>query len=134
MTSNRDAPMATGSIQVRGLGKTYRVADKLPGLGGTLRHLLRRRLRDVPAVQDVTFTIEPGEMVGFLGPNGAGKTTTLKMLSGLIHPTTGTVRVAGHVPQRRQRAFLQEAAGKLEILHRRHLRQATRSAMPDSWR
>lgn len=99
--------MATGSIQVRGLGKTYRVADKLPGLGGTLRHLLRRRLRDVPAVQDVTFSIEPGEMVGFLGPNGAGKTTTLKMLSGLIHPTTGTVRVAGHVPQRRQRAFLQ---------------------------
>jgi len=99
--------MATGSIQVQGLGKTYRVADKLPGLGGTLRHLLRRRLRDVPAVQDVTFSIEPGEMVGFLGPNGAGKTTTLKMLSGLIHPTTGTVRVAGHVPQRRQRAFLQ---------------------------
>ena len=87
--------------------KTYRVADKLPGLGGTMRHLLRRRLRDVVAVRDVSFSIEAGEMVGFLGPNGAGKTTTLKMLSGLIHPSTGTVRVAGHVPQRRQRAFLQ---------------------------
>ena len=109
MTSSGDAPMAAGagSIQVQGLGKTYRVADKLPGLGGTMRHLLRRRLRDVVAVRDVSFSIEAGEMVGFLGPNGAGKTTTLKMLSGLIHPSTGTVRVAGHVPQRRQRAFLQ---------------------------
>ena len=109
MGTNGDAPMAAGagSIQVQGLGKTYRVADKLPGLAGTLRHLLRRRLRDVVAVRDVSFSIEAGEMVGFLGPNGAGKTTTLKMLSGLIHPSTGTVRVAGHVPQRRQRAFLQ---------------------------
>jgi ABC-2 type transport system ATP-binding protein len=109
MSISGDAPMAAGagSIQVQGLGKTYRVADKLPGLGGTLRHLLRRRSRDVVAVRDVSFSIEPGEMVGFLGPNGAGKTTTLKMLSGLIHPSTGTVRVAGHVPQRRQRAFLQ---------------------------
>ena len=109
MGTNGDAPMAAaaGSIQVQGLGKTYRVADKLPGLGGTMRHLLRRRLRDVVAVRDVSFSIEAGEMVGFLGPNGAGKTTTLKMLSGLIHPSTGTVRVAGHVPQRRQRAFLQ---------------------------
>ncbi len=109
MGTNGDAPMAAGagSIQVQGLGKTYRVADKLPGLGGTMRHLLRRRLRDVVAVRDVSFSIEAGEMVGFLGPNGAGKTTTLKMLSGLIHPSTGTVRVAGHVPQRRQRSFLQ---------------------------
>jgi ABC-2 type transport system ATP-binding protein len=61
----------------------------------------------VEAVKAVSFSIEAGEIVGFLGPNGAGKTTTLKMLTGLIHPSAGTVRVAGHIPFRRDRAFLQ---------------------------
>ncbi|MFM7313680.1 MAG: ATP-binding cassette domain-containing protein [Cyanobium sp.] len=95
-------------IAVEGLGKTYRVADKQPGLSGTVRHFLRRRSRDVKAVRDVSFTITGGEMVGFLGANGAGKTTTLKMLCGLIHPTSGRVRVAGFVPQRRQEDFLRQ--------------------------
>ncbi len=99
-------PPAEPIVVARGLSKVYRVADKQPGLGGTLRHFLRRRHRDVPAVTDVSFAIQPGEIVGFLGPNGAGKTTTLKMLTGLIHPTAGTATVAGHTPQRRQRAFL----------------------------
>ncbi|MCX5937809.1 MAG: ATP-binding cassette domain-containing protein, partial [Cyanobium sp. LacPavin_0920_WC12_MAG_62_9] len=76
-------------IRAEGLTKTYRVADKQPGLRGTLRHFFARRSREVPAVKDVSFSIEAGEIVGFLGPNGAGKTTTLKMLSGLIHPTAG---------------------------------------------
>ena len=93
-------------IRAEGLTKTYRVADKQPGLRGTLRHFFARRSREVPAVKDVSFSIEAGEIVGFLGPNGAGKTTTLKMLSGLIHPTAGTVEVAGHVPYRRQGSFL----------------------------
>ena len=93
-------------IQVEGLSKIYRVAEKQPGLAGTLRHFIRRRTRDVTAVQDVSFRIEPGEMVGFLGANGAGKTTTLKMLCGLIHPSAGEVQVAGHRPQRRQAEFL----------------------------
>jgi len=93
-------------ILVQGLGKTYRVADKQPGLAGSLRHFLRRRTRDVQAVRDVSFQIQSGEMVGFLGANGAGKTTTLKMLCGLIHPSAGQLRVAGYVPQRRQEAFL----------------------------
>ena len=93
-------------IQVEGLSKIYRVAEKQPGLAGTLRHFIRRRTRDVTAVQDVSFRIEPGEMVGFLGANGAGKTTTLKMLCGLIHPSAGEVQVAGHLPQRRQAEFL----------------------------
>lgn len=63
-------------ISVAQLTKTYRVAEKQPGFAGTLRHFIRRRTRDVTAVQDVSFQIEPGEMVGFLGANGANKTTT----------------------------------------------------------
>ena len=93
-------------LRVDGLSKIYRVAEKQPGLAGTLRHFIRRRTRDVVAVQDVSFRIEPGEMVGFLGANGAGKTTTLKMLCGLIHPSAGEVQVAGYRPQRRQAEFL----------------------------
>ncbi|MFO8237982.1 MAG: ATP-binding cassette domain-containing protein [Prochlorococcaceae cyanobacterium] len=94
-------------VMARGLRKTFRVADKQPGLMGTLRHLVRRRWRCVEAVRDVSFSIEAGEVVGFLGPNGAGKTTTLKLLSGLIHPSDGEVVVAGHRPFRRQRPFLE---------------------------
>ncbi len=93
-------------ISAEALSKTFRVADKQPGLLGTLRHFVARRSREVPAVSQVSFQIEPGEVVGFLGPNGAGKTTTLKMLSGLIHPSGGQVRVAGHEPALRQAAFL----------------------------
>jgi ABC-2 type transport system ATP-binding protein len=92
-------------IEVEGLSKTYRVVQKEPGLRGSLRALLRRRYKEVHAVADVSFTIEPGEMVAFLGPNGAGKTTTLKMLSGLIYPTRGTARVLGFTPWDRPDAF-----------------------------
>ncbi len=93
-------------IDVDRLSKTYPVAVKEPGLKGTLAHFFRRQYRPIRAVDAVSFAIAPGEIVGFLGPNGAGKTTTLKMLSGLIHPTSGRVRVAGQVPFRRQHAFL----------------------------
>ncbi len=92
-------------IEAKGLTKTYRVVQKNPGLGGALRSLVRRRYKEVHAVADVSFVIEPGEMVAFLGPNGAGKTTTLKMLSGLIYPTAGTARVLGFVPWDRPDAF-----------------------------
>jgi len=95
-------------IAAQNLSKTYPVAVKEPGLKGTLAHFLRRTYRSVQAVQDVSFAIDPGEVVGFLGPNGAGKTTTLKMLTGLIHPSGGQVRVAGYVPFERQSAFLQK--------------------------
>ena len=88
------------------LSKTYRVSEKQPGLVGTLGHFFWRRSRAVEAVRELSFSIEPGEMVGFLGANGAGKTTTLKMLSGLIHPSDGSLQVAGHRPQRRQASFL----------------------------
>jgi ABC-2 type transport system ATP-binding protein len=92
-------------VDVRGLSKVYRVAQKSPGLAGSLRSLFRRTYKEVQAVVDVSFTIEPGEMVAFLGPNGAGKTTTLKMLSGLIYPTSGAARVLGFVPWERHDAF-----------------------------
>ncbi len=96
------------SIEVRELSKTYRVARKQPGLFGTLRHFFRRQYNDIAAVKSLSFTIAPGEMVGFLGPNGAGKTTALKMLTGLIHPSGGEVRVAGHKPFSRSTDFLQQ--------------------------
>jgi ABC-2 type transport system ATP-binding protein len=95
-------------VVAENLSKVYPVAVKEPGIKGTLAHFLRRTYRSVKAVQDVSFEIEMGEVVGFLGPNGAGKTTTLKMLTGLIHPSSGRVNVAGHVPFRRQASFLQK--------------------------
>lgn len=95
-------------IEVKNLSKLYPVAIKEPGLKGTLVHFLHRTYRLVKAVQDVSFEIEPGEVVGFLGPNGAGKTTTLKMLTGLIHPSSGSVRVADHIPFQRKTDFLQK--------------------------
>ena len=100
--------MAGPIIRANGLSKTYRISEKQPGLAGTIQHLLRRRHRDVLAVDGISFTIEPGEIVGFLGPNGAGKTTTLKMLTGLIHPSGGELEVAGHEPFRRQARFLRQ--------------------------
>src|SRR5438067_767032 len=92
-------------IEAHNLTKTYRVAQKKEGFLGALRGLVRRQYKEVRAVEDVNFRIEPGEMVAFLGPNGAGKTTTLKMLSGLIYPTRGAARVLGFVPWERADAF-----------------------------
>ncbi len=95
-------------IDVDRLTKTYRVADKDPGLVGTFKHFLARKTCDICAVKEVSFSIKAGEMVGFLGANGAGKTTTLKMLCGLICPTSGYVKVAGFSPKSRQSEFLRQ--------------------------
>jgi ABC-2 type transport system ATP-binding protein len=95
-------------ITVEELSKVYPVAVKEPGFGGTLRHFFNRTYRQVKAVQRVSFRIEPGEVVGFLGPNGAGKTTTLKMLTGLIYPSSGKVEVVGHNPFLREPEFLKK--------------------------
>ena len=92
-------------IEAEGLSKTYRVFQKKDGLLAAMRGLFSREYKQVRAVDDVSFQIEPGEIVGFLGPNGAGKTTTLKMLSGLIFPSAGSARVLGHVPSERADAF-----------------------------
>src|SRR6202165_3072444 len=92
-------------IEATGLSKFYRVSQKKEGLLGAIRGLYRREHKEVRAVDGVSFSIEPGEMVAFLGPNGAGKTTTLKMLSGLIYPTSGTAQVLGFVPWERADSF-----------------------------
>ncbi len=92
-------------IEAVGLTKTYRVVQKKEGVRGALSGLFRREYREVRAVDQISFTIEPGEMVAFLGPNGAGKTSTLKMLSGLIYPSSGEARVMGFVPWLRADAF-----------------------------
>jgi viologen exporter family transport system ATP-binding protein len=94
------------SVQVAGLLKVFDVPEREAGLRAAAKGLVRRKTREVRAVNEISFTIEPGEVVGFLGPNGAGKTTTLKMLSGLLYPSGGEALVLGHVPSRRQREFL----------------------------
>ena len=94
------------AITVRDLSKFYIVPEREAGLGAALKSLVKRKTRLVKAVETISFSVEPGEIVGFLGPNGAGKTTTLKMLSGLLYPTDGSAEVLGHIPHRREKAFL----------------------------
>lgn len=95
-------------IIVENLKKYYEVHQKEPGLMGSLRAFFNRKYEQLKAVDGLSFTIAPGEMVGFLGPNGAGKTTTLKVLSGLLYPTGGRVEVLGFTPYRRQREYLEQ--------------------------
>ncbi len=97
---------AESAIQVDGLGKTYQVSEREGGFGAAVRSFFVRKFKSVEAVQSIGFRIQPGEVVGFLGPNGAGKTTTLKMLSGLLHPTTGRATVLGFTPWERRSEYL----------------------------
>jgi ABC-2 type transport system ATP-binding protein len=90
--------MSAETILVEKLSKTYKVPEREGGFGAAVRSFFKRKYKDVKAVQEVSFKIEQGEIVGFLGPNGAGKTTTLKMLSGLLHPTGGNAHVLGFTP------------------------------------
>lgn len=93
------------AIEVNNLKKYYQVFQKEPGLTGSLKSLFHRKYEDVKAVNDVSFSIGEGELVGFIGPNGAGKTTTLKVLSGLLYPTSGQVSVLGYTPFDRKPQF-----------------------------
>lgn len=93
------------TIHVSELKKTYHVHKKAPGLLNSLKSVVRRQRIAVDAVKGVSFDIEQGEVVGFLGPNGAGKTSTLKMLSGILHPSSGEATVLGHVPWKREKEY-----------------------------
>jgi ABC-2 type transport system ATP-binding protein len=93
-------------VHVNELTKIFKVPEREPGLRAAAKALVRRTTRDVHAVEAISFDIEPGEVVGFLGPNGAGKTTTLKMLAGLLYPTSGEARVLGHIPSKREKDYL----------------------------
>jgi ABC-2 type transport system ATP-binding protein len=95
-------------IRVRELRKHYQVHERAPGVGAAFRSLFHRKYKTVAAVDGIAFDIAAGERVGFLGPNGAGKTTTLKVLAGLLHPTSGEVRVDEFEPRRREDAFLRK--------------------------
>ncbi|HMK09271.1 MAG TPA: ATP-binding cassette domain-containing protein [Anaerolineales bacterium] len=98
--------MNARAIHAEGLTKVYTVSEREAGMTAALASLVRRRSEEVRAVDGISFDLAAGEIVGFLGPNGAGKTTTLKMLSGLLHPTGGTLSVLDHLPWKREKDFL----------------------------
>ena len=95
-------------ISISKLAKHYEVPEREAGLKAAAMGLIKRRYKTVKAVDEISFDIQPGEVVGFLGPNGAGKTTTLKMLSGLLHPTSGSTAVLGFEPAKRSHDFLRQ--------------------------
>lgn len=101
-----DAP----AIRVEALTKVYRSYKKRPGFRGALRGLISREYETVEAAKNISFQVSPGELVGFLGPNGAGKTTTLKMLAGLLYPTSGTATVLGYTPWERKDGYRRQFA------------------------
>ena len=95
-------------ISVQNLSKTYRVHEKSAGFRNTVKDLFARIYIYKQAVDDISFDVEPGQIVGLLGENGAGKTTSLKMLTGILYPTNGSITVAGFTPIQRKRAFLKK--------------------------
>jgi ABC-2 type transport system ATP-binding protein len=100
--------MQEHSIQIRDLRKVYIVTERESGVRSALKSFVKRRTKEIPAVDCISLNLNPGEIVGFIGPNGAGKTTTLKMLSGLLHPTSGEATVLGYIPWKRERDFLRQ--------------------------
>ena len=99
-------PLVEPVIRVRDLRKIYTFHQQSSGVFAALKSLFHREMQERLAVNDISFEIGAGEVVGFLGPNGAGKTTTLKMLSGLLYPTAGEIHVLGHIPQKRDVEYL----------------------------
>jgi ABC-2 type transport system ATP-binding protein len=104
----RPAAVEDSIVHIQSLSKIYFVNQQEAGAKATVHGIFRRKKTPVQAVDEISFNMAPGEIVGFLGPNGAGKTTTLKMLSGLLYPTSGTVTVLGHIPWKRDKTFLRQ--------------------------
>ncbi len=100
--------MSSPVIHISNLCKTYVVTERESGILASLQSLVHRTTEEIPAVDGISFDVEAGEIVGFLGPNGAGKTTTLKMLSGLLYPTSGEATVLGQIPSKRSKAYLRQ--------------------------
>jgi ABC-2 type transport system ATP-binding protein len=107
-TSRQPAVTGSPAIHVGDLRKVYVVTRRDPGIRAALRSIVHREALSVTAVDNISFDVAPGEIVGFLGPNGAGKTTTLKMLSGLLYPSSGEATVLGFKPSDREKAFLRQ--------------------------
>ena len=99
---------STPYVSIQNLQKIYTIHEREAGLSAALRSLIKRKSKEVRAVDDISFSVAPGEVVGFLGPNGAGKTTTLKMLTGLLHPSGGQADVLGFTPWQRESDFLRQ--------------------------
>jgi ABC-2 type transport system ATP-binding protein len=95
-------------IVVEGLTKRFHVAERNPGIWGALRGVVRRRHRTVEALKNLSFTIEPGELVGYIGPNGAGKSTTIKVISGILVPDEGRCESLGRVPWKDRTAHVRD--------------------------
>ncbi|GGE27009.1 daunorubicin ABC transporter ATP-binding protein [Marinithermofilum abyssi] len=94
------------SIEAKGLTKEFKVYQSRSGLAGAFRDLFNRQYRTIRAVNGIDLTIEPGEIVGYIGENGAGKSTTIKMLTGILEPTAGQLRVNGYDPHRQREEFV----------------------------
>ncbi len=95
-------------ISVSHLRKTYKTSTKQEGAAGLLRNIFARTYKEIEAVKEISFEIEQGELVGFVGPNGAGKTTTMKMLAGILFPTSGEINVLGHTPFEKSHDYLRQ--------------------------
>jgi ABC-2 type transport system ATP-binding protein len=99
-------------IEVENISKKYKISKRKSGIPGMLANLFVPKFEDKEAVKDISFSIEKGEMVGFVGPNGAGKSTTIKMLSGILYPDEGEIRVSGIVPYKERRKYV----GKIGVV------------------
>lgn len=110
LRTNNHVPSSRHTIMADELSRSFDVPVREAGVASALRSVVRRKTRTVTAVDGVTFSVDRGEVVAFLGPNGAGKTTTLKMLTGLLHPSSGQVQVLGYQPHRRRPEMLRQLA------------------------
>ncbi|MBR4068934.1 MAG: ABC transporter ATP-binding protein [Clostridia bacterium] len=95
-------------IELKGISKTFRVAKREAGLGNALRSFFKREYEEVKALQDISFRIDEGEMVGYIGPNGAGKSSTIKIMSGVMSPDSGECIINGRVPWKERTAHVQQ--------------------------